>query len=163
PSLPPGSRHRDRRRQALPVRGLALDLPHHVHARDHAPEGGEALAVGVALASEVQLRLVPDADEEVGGRGGAPVAGRPDRAVGGVGGGGVGAGCPSWAGAGGGGSPWGGGGVAAPPARPRSGPSFPAGCRGGPCGGNGRPRSTRRPRSEGSSLPSWVRARRRRR
>src|SRR5579885_1810971 len=64
----PPARHLDdldRRLQLLAVRPGRLNLLDHVHALDDPAEGGEALAVRVALAAEVQLRLVADADEEV--------------------------------------------------------------------------------------------------
>ena len=66
----------DHRRQRLPVGRGHLNLLHHVHAADDAAEGGEALAVGVALAAEVELRLIADADEELV----AAVSG-PERAI----------------------------------------------------------------------------------
>ena len=62
----------DRRFQRLPFGRRLLDLLDHVHALDHLAERGEALAVRVALAAEVELGLVADADEEVGGRGVGP-------------------------------------------------------------------------------------------
>ena len=55
--------------RAVRRRRRLLDLADHVHARDHPSEGREALAVGVALAAEVERRLVVDADEPA--RGGA--------------------------------------------------------------------------------------------
>jgi hypothetical protein len=45
------------------------------HAARYLAEGGEALAVGVAFAAEVQFRLIAYADEEgSGGAGADPVA-----------------------------------------------------------------------------------------
>src|SRR5262249_630721 len=59
----------DGRVQGLSPGRRRLDGPDHLHALDHAAEGGESLAVRVALAAEVQLRLVADAQEEVRGGG----------------------------------------------------------------------------------------------
>src|SRR5262245_4814769 len=67
--------------QRLPLGWRGLDPADHVHAPDHAAEGCKALPVGVALAAEVQLGLVADADEEVGGGRVGPVAGHGERAV----------------------------------------------------------------------------------
>ena len=62
--LPPG---RTARRMATGSRSICplllslMDAAHHVEALDHPAEGGEALAVRVAAAAEVELGLVPDA------------------------------------------------------------------------------------------------------
>jgi len=45
-----------------------VNRPHHVHAIDHPAERGKALAVGVPHASDIEGRLVADADEETVGR-----------------------------------------------------------------------------------------------
>ena len=42
-----------------------MDATHDLHAADNAAEGGESLAVGVPGPSEVERRLVADADEEL--------------------------------------------------------------------------------------------------
>jgi hypothetical protein len=41
-----------------------VDGAHQIHALHHPAQGGESLPVGVPLASEVELGLVADADEE---------------------------------------------------------------------------------------------------
>jgi hypothetical protein len=53
----------------------------HVHALDDAPKRGEAEAVGIAAAAEVELGLVADADEVLGGRGAGLRARHRDGAV----------------------------------------------------------------------------------
>src|SRR5688572_15026460 len=63
--LAPCLADRDRRCQGLALDRGRLDLLDHVHALDHAAEGGEALAVGVALAAEIQLGLVANANKKV--------------------------------------------------------------------------------------------------
>src|SRR5205807_4228476 len=50
------------------------DLLDDVHPLDHSTEGGESLAIRVAFAAEVQLRLIADADEEIRCRGVGPIA-----------------------------------------------------------------------------------------
>ena len=54
----------DRRRQVLPVSRRSLNGAHDVHSGGDLTEGGEALAVGVARAPEVEGGLRADADEE---------------------------------------------------------------------------------------------------
>ena len=64
------------------VRGLGLDFADNVHAFGDPAEGGEALAVGVTLAPEIEGGLVADADEEVGFGGvGVLAAGHGEGAV----------------------------------------------------------------------------------
>ena len=58
-----------------------MDARHNVHASHDTAEGGKALAVGVAAAAEVELRLGTDADEELTGRRVRAVAGHGHRAV----------------------------------------------------------------------------------
>lgn len=43
---------------------LLLDGPNHVHPLDDLTENCKALAVEVTMASKVQRRLIPDADEK---------------------------------------------------------------------------------------------------
>ena len=52
--------------EALLLSGRALDAEHDVHAADDLAEGRKALAVGIALPSVVEGRLIADADEEAG-------------------------------------------------------------------------------------------------
>lgn len=52
----------DRRFELLCFRGHLVNLANHVHAANHFAERGKALAVGVAFAFKIQLRLVADAD-----------------------------------------------------------------------------------------------------
>src|SRR5439155_1314982 len=76
-----GGADQDRRDETLAAGAEGLDPADDRHPLDHAAEGREALAVGIAFSPVVERRLVADADEEVaGGRIGA-VAGHGDRAV----------------------------------------------------------------------------------
>lgn len=58
----------DWRSEALPFRWRGLNLFDHLHAFDDLAEGSETLSIGIALAAEIQLRLVTDADGETRGR-----------------------------------------------------------------------------------------------
>ena len=58
----------DRLRQVLVGLAARVQGADHVHPFDDASERGEAEAVGVAAAAEVELGLVADADEVLGGR-----------------------------------------------------------------------------------------------
>jgi len=69
----PADHHR--RGQLLQGERRLVDALYDVNATDHLAEGGEALAVGVALAAEVERGLVAESDEEVGGGGIGAVAG----------------------------------------------------------------------------------------
>ena len=71
----------DRWCESLTLSSCRLDLSHDIHPSHHSPEGSEALAIRVSLPTEVQLRLITNADEEIrGGRVGA-VPRHGDRAV----------------------------------------------------------------------------------
>ena len=61
--------------------GSGLDDAHHLHALYHPPARREALPVQVALAREIQFRLVVHADEKLGVRGIRPEPTHRDRAV----------------------------------------------------------------------------------
>ena len=52
------------RHQALSLDGLLVNLLDDVHASNYTAERGEALAVGVSPATEVEFRLIADADED---------------------------------------------------------------------------------------------------
>src|SRR5690349_18401540 len=58
----------DIRGQILPGRFASLDLPDHLHAFDHFAKGRKALTIRVAPPTVIQLWLVVDANEELGGR-----------------------------------------------------------------------------------------------
>src|SRR5881227_2734199 len=61
--------NRHGRRETLSGNRLLLDAPHDVHAFDDPAKGGEALAVLVPAAAEIERRLVVEADEKIRRRG----------------------------------------------------------------------------------------------
>ena len=65
----------------MALRGLGLDGAHDVHAVDDLSEGGEALAVRIAHAAEVEFRLIVNADEEIRNSAVSREPGHRDRAV----------------------------------------------------------------------------------
>jgi hypothetical protein len=77
----PHRRNPNRRREPLFLARRCLDLPHDVHPGDDSSESSEALAIRVALATEVELRLIADTEEEARGRGVRPVPRHGNRSV----------------------------------------------------------------------------------
>ena len=51
-----------RRRQPLAVRRPRVNLPHEFHAFGHATKCREALSVWIALATEIEFRLIANAN-----------------------------------------------------------------------------------------------------
>ena len=58
----------------MSFRRRGMDLADDVHAAGDFAEGGEALAVRVTLAAEVEFRLISDTNEEIGCGGVGPIA-----------------------------------------------------------------------------------------
>ena len=42
-----------------------MDLPYNIHSTCYIPEGGKALAIRVSFPTEIKIRLVSHADEEL--------------------------------------------------------------------------------------------------
>src|SRR5829696_8931529 len=75
------ARDGDWRSETLPLRERRLNRPHHIHAPRHATERSKALTIQVAVPTEVERRLVADADEEARRRRVGATSGHRQRTV----------------------------------------------------------------------------------
>src|SRR5689334_727849 len=63
---PDNSSNSDGRRNRLRLHRTRLDHPNHLHPRGHLPKRRETLSIEIAMAGEIECRLIADTDEEVG-------------------------------------------------------------------------------------------------